>query len=69
MSMKDLQEYADFNRDFLEAVKQAIAAGKSADAAAKTLQLPERYKDYDMQQRAGERRGDLQRAWEIRTQR
>ena len=45
MSIKDLQEYADFNRDFLEAVKQAIASGKSADEAAKTLQLPERYKD------------------------
>jgi glyoxylase-like metal-dependent hydrolase (beta-lactamase superfamily II) len=48
MSIKDLQEYADFNKDFLEAVKQAIAAGKTAEDAAKTLQLPERYKDYDM---------------------
>jgi cyclase len=48
MSIKDLQEYADFNRDFLEAVKQAIAAGKSADEAAKTLQMPERYKTYDL---------------------
>jgi glyoxylase-like metal-dependent hydrolase (beta-lactamase superfamily II) len=49
MTWADLQEYADFNRDFLEAVKQAIAAGKSADEAAKTLQMPERYKAYDMQ--------------------
>jgi len=48
MSIKDLQEYADFTRDFLEAVKQAIAAGKNADEAAKTLQMPERYKAYDM---------------------
>jgi glyoxylase-like metal-dependent hydrolase (beta-lactamase superfamily II) len=48
MSIKDLQEYADFNRDFLEAVRQAIAAGKTADEAAKTLQLPERYKEYDL---------------------
>jgi cyclase len=48
MSIKDLQDYADFNRDFLEAVRQAIATGKSADEAAKTLQLPERYRDYDM---------------------
>ena len=47
---RELQEYVDFNRDFLEAVRQAIAAGKSADDAAKTLQLPERYKDYDMTQ-------------------
>jgi hypothetical protein len=48
MSIKDLQEYADFNRDFLDAVRQAIAAGKTADEAAKTLQMPDRYKDYDM---------------------
>ena len=48
MTRADLQEYADFNREFLEAVRQAMAAGKSADDAAKTLQLPERYKAYDM---------------------
>ena len=48
MTWADLQEYADFNRDFLEAVRQAMAAGKSADEAAKTLQMPERYKGYDM---------------------
>ena len=45
---RDLEEFADFNRDFLEAVRQAIAAGKTADEAAKTLQLPERYKGYDL---------------------
>ena len=33
-------------------VRQAIAAGKTADEAAKTLQLPERYKDYDMRNAA-----------------
>jgi glyoxylase-like metal-dependent hydrolase (beta-lactamase superfamily II) len=48
MTWADLQEYVDFNRDFLEAVKQAIAAGKSAEESAKTLQMPERYKAYDM---------------------
>ena len=45
---RDLEEFADFNRDFLEAVRKEIAAGKSADDAAKNLQLPERYKGYDM---------------------
>jgi len=50
MRWTDLQEFADFNRDFLAAVRQAIAAGKSADEAATSLQLPERYKSYDMQQ-------------------
>jgi glyoxylase-like metal-dependent hydrolase (beta-lactamase superfamily II) len=48
MTRAELQEYADFNRDFLEAVKQAIAAGRTADETAKTLQLPERYKEYDV---------------------
>jgi glyoxylase-like metal-dependent hydrolase (beta-lactamase superfamily II) len=50
MTRQDLQEYADFNRDFLAAVRQAIAAGRSADEAAATLQLPERYKDYDLRE-------------------
>jgi glyoxylase-like metal-dependent hydrolase (beta-lactamase superfamily II) len=50
MSWTDLQEYADFNRDFLAAVKEARAAGKNAEQAAATLRLPDRYRDYDMQQ-------------------
>jgi hypothetical protein len=49
MTWNDLQEYADFNRDFLAAVQDAIRAGKTADEAAATLKLPDRYKDYDMQ--------------------
>jgi len=50
MTWADVQEYAEFNRDFLAAVKEARAAGKSAEQAAATLRLPERYRDYDMQQ-------------------
>jgi cyclase len=50
MTWADLEEYADFNRDFLAAVREAIAAGKSAAEAEATLRLPERYKAYDMQQ-------------------
>jgi len=49
MAWKDLEEYADFNRDFLAAVQEAIRAGKSAADAAASLPLPERYKDYNMQ--------------------
>jgi glyoxylase-like metal-dependent hydrolase (beta-lactamase superfamily II) len=49
MAWKDLEEYADFNRDFLAAVQEAMKAGKSAADAAASLQLPERYKDYNMQ--------------------
>jgi len=53
MAWKDLEEYADFNRDFLAAVQEAIKAGKSASEAAASLQLPERYKDYNMQNARG----------------
>jgi cyclase len=49
MTWSDLEEYADFNRDFLTAVQEAIKANKSADEAAATLIMPERYKNYDMQ--------------------
>jgi glyoxylase-like metal-dependent hydrolase (beta-lactamase superfamily II) len=50
MMWSDLQEYAEFNRDFLAAVREAMASGKSAEQAAATLRLPERYQGYDMQQ-------------------
>jgi glyoxylase-like metal-dependent hydrolase (beta-lactamase superfamily II) len=50
MTWTDLQEYADFNRDFLAAVREAKAAGKSAADAAATLKLPDRYAAYDMRQ-------------------
>ncbi len=52
MTPADLQEYVEFNRDFLTAVQQALAAGKTADQAAATLQLPDRYKAYDMRNAA-----------------
>jgi cyclase len=44
----DLKEYADFNRDFLAAVREAAKAGKTPEAAAASLALPERYKEYAM---------------------
>jgi glyoxylase-like metal-dependent hydrolase (beta-lactamase superfamily II) len=46
---KDLQEYADFNRDFLAAVREAFKAGKSTDEAVAGLELPDRYKEYSME--------------------
>ena len=49
MRWADVEEYAEFNRDFLSAVRAAIAEGKSAAAAAASLSLPEKYKQYDMQ--------------------
>jgi cyclase len=39
-------EYAEFNRAFLTAVREAKKAGKTADAAAAELKLPETFKDY-----------------------
>ena len=47
-TLDDLKEYADFNRDFLAAVREAAKAGKTPDAAAASLTLPERYKAYGM---------------------
>jgi glyoxylase-like metal-dependent hydrolase (beta-lactamase superfamily II) len=49
MRWTDVQEYAEFTRDFLEEVRRAIAAGKSPAEAAGSLQLPDKYKGYDMQ--------------------
>jgi cyclase len=49
MRWSDVQEYADFNRDFLAAVQEARQAGKTAGEAAVTLRLPEKYKAYDLQ--------------------
>jgi glyoxylase-like metal-dependent hydrolase (beta-lactamase superfamily II) len=45
----DLQEYAQFTRDFLTAVQAAVKAGKSVDEAVASLNLSEKYNSYDMQ--------------------
>ena len=49
MTWEDLEEYADFNRDFLAATERAFRAGLSVEAAAAALELPERYNDYGME--------------------
>jgi glyoxylase-like metal-dependent hydrolase (beta-lactamase superfamily II) len=48
MTWADLEEYADFTRDFLAAVREAKAAGRTATQAAASLTLPARYAAYDM---------------------
>jgi cyclase len=48
MRWSDVEEYADFVRDFVEAVRKPKSAGKSAAEAAASLSLPDRYRDYDM---------------------
>ncbi|MYD69525.1 MAG: MBL fold metallo-hydrolase [Acidobacteria bacterium] len=50
LTWDDLREYADFNRDFLTAVRASHEAGRSVDEAAANLDLPERYADYGMEQ-------------------
>jgi cyclase len=44
----DLREYAEFNREFLAAVRAARAQGKSAAETAASLALPAKYARYDM---------------------
>ena len=50
-SLKDLQEYTDFNQDFLESVRTSFRAGKSVDNAMAALSvLSDKYKQYGMEQ-------------------
>jgi cyclase len=46
MTMNDLQEYAQFNKDFLEAVREAKKAGKSVDDVAASWKMPAKYTGY-----------------------
>jgi len=46
MTMADLAEYAQFNKDFMTSVQAAKKAGKSADETAKNWKIPEKYKGY-----------------------
>ena len=48
LTWDDLREYADFNRDFLSAVRETFEGGKSVDEAVTTLSLPAKYADYDL---------------------
>jgi len=60
MKWADLQEYADFTREFVAAAQAARKAGKSVDEAVKELKLPEKYKAYNM----ANARNDVQRVYE-----
>ena len=46
MTPADLKEYSDFNRDFLNYVREAKKAGKSVDDAASGYKFPEKYVGY-----------------------
>ena len=46
MTLKDLAEYAEFNREFLAAVQAGKKAGKSADEIAAGWSMPAKYAGY-----------------------
>ena len=46
MTMNDLREYADFNRDFLNAVREAKKAGRTVDEVAGSWKIPAKYAGY-----------------------
>jgi glyoxylase-like metal-dependent hydrolase (beta-lactamase superfamily II) len=46
MTPADLREYVDFNRDFLNAVREAKKSGRSAEEFIKSWTLPAKYKGY-----------------------
>ncbi|HEY5617177.1 MAG TPA: MBL fold metallo-hydrolase [Vicinamibacterales bacterium] len=52
MTPNDLREYAEFNRDFLNAVSAGKKAGKSVAEIVKIWTMPEKYKGYGMPQPA-----------------
>ena len=60
MKPADLQEYAEFMRAFVAAAEAAMKAGKTVDAAAASLNLPAKFKDYDMAQA----KADVQRVYD-----
>ena len=46
MSMSDLKEYADFNREFVTAVQTAMKAGRTVDEIAGSWSIPSKYSGY-----------------------
>jgi len=46
MTVKDLEEYAEFNRDFLNAVRDGKRAGQTADQIAAAWKIPAKYTGY-----------------------
>ena len=50
MTWDDLREFAEFNRDFLNAVREAKKAGKTAEEAAAAWTVPSKYSGYSAPQ-------------------
>jgi glyoxylase-like metal-dependent hydrolase (beta-lactamase superfamily II) len=52
MTMNDLREFAEFNRDFLTAVEEAKKAGRTVDEIAASWTIPAKYTGYAAPQAA-----------------
>ena len=48
MSLRDFEEYVNFNQAFLDATRAAMQAGKTVEEAASSLILPDAYRSYGM---------------------
>ncbi|MGH9147676.1 MAG: MBL fold metallo-hydrolase [Vicinamibacterales bacterium] len=46
MTVADLKEYSEFNRDFVQSVQAAKKAGRTIDDVVNTWKVPERFKGY-----------------------
>lgn len=46
MTVADLREYVEFNREFLAAVRDAKRAGRSVEDIASSWTMPAKYKGY-----------------------
>jgi len=60
MPWRELQEYAQFTRAFVDAALAAKKAGNTVDEALAGLKLPDAYKNYDM----NNARADIERVYE-----
>jgi glyoxylase-like metal-dependent hydrolase (beta-lactamase superfamily II) len=60
MRRADLQEYADFTREFVAAARAAMKAGRNVDEAVAGMKLPARFSAYNMTNA----RADVQRVYE-----
>ena len=65
MKWSDLQEYADFMREFVAAADAAMKGGQTVEEAVSGLKLPELYKNYNM----ANARADVQRVYDERKSR
>jgi glyoxylase-like metal-dependent hydrolase (beta-lactamase superfamily II) len=47
MTVTDLKEFAEFNREFVNSIRNAKRAGRTVDDVEAAWKLPEKYKGYD----------------------